>query len=787
MLPALGGMAFAQTAAQAPAAAVEGETLKLSTFTVSTERDYGYRASNSIAGSRTNTAIKDLPVNIQVFTKDLFDDLGIINQVDLEAYNGSLVNGGADRNSDNVIQQAYNSFLFRGFQQNWGLRDGLREYDPVDLQGIARVEVVKGPVAALYGLTYPGGVMQNITKTVDYAQNFTRTSASYDNNGQYRAAVDANYSGKLNEGKFGVRVNGAFTHSVDQRAHSEGKVTFLSNNLSWQPTPNTTVELLAEKGYREKPNGLGYFSRGETGAAGNNADIPLQIVHPEIPWDWNWSDGRNMRSLDTKLYRGKITQVVGDLELQAHWQYSGRQQIDGNGWDASGNTQSGDGWEAGGGWTTYAGQEVIEMGYSYRDWSNEMHTYGFTGVYKMDMGTTKNTFAFGGNAWGEKFVSRSATQAGAANPQRLRFPVKAGIPITTTWAPPQDVHPVTDGNGYTHENNSNDYYFVNWQMSAFDNRLNTNVSVNRTNVKLLQWANGQAATASITEQSKTSPMVGAIYKLTNAVSVFALHSTSLFPDSGKDSRGAQFSPQVGTGLEMGVKFETEDGRLSGTVSYFNITRDGGSQTDPNKNNVNTDEYDRLTNLNTPASLAQRNAQWSSRPIGDLIQGGEQKGKGIEIDVNYQPTKNWQLVASYANVDHKFTKSAVAATIGQTYPQAIKTRYSLLSKYTFSDGGAKGAYIGLGLSGGSKALMGYVNFGGKDVARYEPARMNVDMFGGYKTKLFNRNTTFQLNVKNLTSEDDYQGWKATGSSTKLSTERYAVPIPVLVRLSVAIDL
>jgi iron complex outermembrane receptor protein len=788
-LCASGGRAYAQTAPAAPAGE---EIVKLPTFSVSTERDYGYRASNSIAGSRTNTPIKDLPVNIQVFTKDLMDDLGLMNQVDLEAYNGSLVNGGADRNSNNPIQQAYNAFLFRGFQQNWGLRDGIREYDPVDLQGIARVEVVKGPVAALYGLTYPGGVMQNITKSVDFSQNFTRTTISIDSEGEMRGSIDANYTGTLNDGKFGARVNGAYTKSQDQRAHSEGKVEYTSTNLSWQPTPTTTVELLAEKGYREKPNGLGYFSTSDVpAAAGNQASIPLQIVHPEIPWDWNWSDGLNMRSLDTKLYRGKITQSVGDLDLQAYWQYSARKQIDGNGWDANGNSQSGDGWEAGGGWTTRAGQEVIEMGYSYRDWSNQMHNYGFTGVYKVELGTSKHSFAFGGNAWAEKFVSRSSTQAKAPGdptpPIHLFFPVQANISTATSYSPPPDVHPVTNGNGYTHENNSNDYYFVNWQMSAFENRLNTNVSINRTNVKLMQWANGEATTANVVEQSKTSPMVGGIYKVTDAVSVFALYSTSLFPDSGKDSRGGQFTPQVGKGFEGGVKFETADGMLSGTISYFSILREGGSQNDPNKNNVNTDIYDALTALGTQAALDQRNAAYSSRPLGDLIQGGEQESKGFEIDVVYQPTRNWQLVGSFANVDHEFTKSAVAATIGQTYPQAVKTRYSLLTRYSFTEGEAKGAFVGLGLSGGTKSLQDYQTFGGQTVARYEPARMNVDLFAGYKLKLFNRNANLQLNIKNLTAEDDYQGWKATGSATVLATERYAVPLPRIYRLTLSIDL
>lgn len=772
--------------AQTVAANEDQETVKLPTFTVSTERDYGYRASNSIAGSRTNTPIRDLPVNIQVFTKDLSDDLSLINQVDLEAYNGSLVNGGADRNSDNVIQQAFNAFLFRGFQQNWGLRDGVREYDPVDLQGMARVEVVKGPVAALYGLTYPGGVMQNITKAVDFERAFARTTFSVDSEGEYRATIDANFNGDINGHKAGVRYNGAYTKSFDQRAHSEGKVGYSQISFAGQATPTTLVELLAETGYREKPNGLGYFTQGEAGAAGNQAAIPLQIVHPEIPWKWNWSDGNNNRSLKTTLYRAKITQSLGDLDLQAYWQHSSRKQIDGNGWDAAGNTQSGDGWEAGGGWTTFAGQEVIEMGYSYRDWSNQMHNYGFTGVYKLDLAGTKNTFAFGANVWGEKFVSRSSTQAGAANPSRIRFPVQAGIPIITSFAPPPDVHPVTNGNGYTHEDNSNDYYFANWQMSSFGNRLNTNLSVNRTNVQLLQWANGETPTPNRIKQSKTSPMVGAIYKVTNSVSVFGLYSTSLFPDSGKDSRGGQFTPQTGKGFETGFKFETPDGKLSGTVSYFHIRRTGGSQTDPNKNNINTDIYDSLTALGTPAALAARDAQFSFRPLGDLIQGGEQRGKGVEVDVVFQPMRNWQIVGSFAKVDHEFTESAVAATIGQTFPQAIKTRYSLLTRYTFVEGAAKGAYVGFGLSGGSKSLQDYQTFGGETIARFEPARLNLDAFAGYRFKLFGYNSSVQLNVKNLTSEDDYQGWKATGSASVLATERYAVPLPTIYRFTFGID-
>jgi outer membrane receptor protein involved in Fe transport len=177
----------------------DSDVVRLSEFDVSTSRDYGYRATNSIAGTRTDTAIRDVPLNIQVFTKDLSDDLHFNSSVQLEAYSASVVNGGSDARSDNVIQQQYQSFVFRGFLQNWALRDGIREYDPVDMQDIARVEYVKGPAAALYGLAYPGGVQNNITKTADLSKNFTELRLSSGSYGETRATIDSNISATLNE------------------------------------------------------------------------------------------------------------------------------------------------------------------------------------------------------------------------------------------------------------------------------------------------------------------------------------------------------------------------------------------------------------------------------------------------------------------------------------------------------------------------------------------------------------------------------------------------------------
>jgi len=783
----------AQPAPAAPTNAGESEVIKLSPFEVSTARDYGYRASNSIAGTRTDTPIKDVPLNIQVFTKEFTDDLVINNQVDMEAYNGALVYGQADSFSDNPIQQPYQNFLFRGFRQNWGLRDGIREYDPLDAQGLARVEVVKGPAAALYGLAYPGGVMNNISKSVDFMKNFAVTRLIGGDNGYWRATIDANVSGKLAGGRFGVRYNGAYEQSADVRAHSDGRVKFQQIQLNWQPMDGTAIEFLAETGYRAIPNGINnndsYTTFGApTSEAGNHSDIPLQILRPDIPWNWNFSNGRDFRSLEINLRRLTVTQKVTDsFQLQGYYQYSDRLNIDGNGWDASGSGGA-DSWESAGSGFSLANNTVTST-YHYRDWGNKMHSYGVTGVYKLDFATVKNTFAFGGAAWAEKELSRASIPrdpAASAVVYQLAADVSTFIPLY----PPSDLGPETNGgpngNGYSHENNSNDYYFGNWQASWLDGRLKTNLGVNRTNIKLVHWNNGATAVPdNVYTASKWSPLFGAVFDITKEISVFAVHSTSLFPDSTKDSFGHQFTPLVGTSVEGGFKVDMMDGKLTGTVSYYDIQQTGGTQSAPNHENLNTQQWDTLTD-------AQRALRWPGQTratlfaAGDIIAGGKQEAKGIDLDLAYTPISNWQIVVSYAHVDHKFVTSSLANTIGETYPYAIRDRYSLLTRYQFTQGSAKGLAIGVGFSGGSKQLIDYQTWNGVDVARYNPARMWAEVFATYRFKLLGENALVQLNIKNLTKTPSYAGWKSTGSASILATERYKVPTPIVWRVSLGFD-
>ncbi len=786
-LPALGTAGFAQqSGAAAPA---DGEVVTLSPFNVSTERDSGYRASNSIAGTRTNTPIKDIPLNIQVFTKDFYDDLLITNQVDLERYNASLVNGGADTRSSNPIQQAYNAFLFRGFVQNWGLRDGIRQYDPIDTQGLARVEVVKGPAGPLYGLSYAGGVMNSITKQVDFRENFTSLRASVQNEGEYRGTIDANYTGNVGGGKFGVRFNGAHADTKDERAHSDGTVRYAQLNLEWQPFPNTQLKFLMEDGYREKNNGLGYFTRAERDAAGNvldnGASIPLQIDHPNIPWEWNWSTGTNPRSIDTELYRGTIDHAFNDqLSVTAYWQYGKRLNIDSNGWEANGSG-GGAAWDTNGntGWINPgAANEMIRLGYHYRDWGNHMHGYGATGIYKFDIGEIRNTFTIGGAAWGERFLTQRYAQPSTTT-NVLIFPVSANINTENVpTIPPNDFVADTGNGGWNRENNSNDYYFAAWQGSMLQNRLKLNAAINHTNLKLVQTS-GAGGPANVTEVSKNSPMVGAMFDVTKEISIFAVHATSLFPSTDKNSFSVQMPPEIGKSYEGGVKVELLDGKISGTISYYQIRKEGGGRQISPGFNQNVQRWDAMSDAERAANFPGQTRE-TLLAQGDFFPAGEIESKGYEADLIFQPTRDWQIMLSYAHNTNEVTQSADASQLGRATQGSIKDQVALLTKYSFSRDTLKGAYIGTGLQYAGKALQDYNGPGGG--ARYYPSTFYAEIFAGYRFKFLGYSSLIQLNVKNLTEQEQFVGWKATGSANVRSTQPYEVKTPVIYSLTVGLD-
>ncbi len=107
-----------------PSPAAKEETLQLSPFTVSTQQDRGYLASNSVSATRVDTAIKDLPFTVNAFTEQFITDIGARDLQDIVKYAPGVTGAGREFVSGNT------RFNIRGFDDQRPAAQRLRRGPP---------------------------------------------------------------------------------------------------------------------------------------------------------------------------------------------------------------------------------------------------------------------------------------------------------------------------------------------------------------------------------------------------------------------------------------------------------------------------------------------------------------------------------------------------------------------------------------------------------------------------------------------------------------------------------
>jgi outer membrane receptor protein involved in Fe transport len=106
-----------------------------------------------MTGSRVAMDVRELPFEVNIITSELFDDFAMFEIGDDLAYVSGLT--GVDQGG---------TFNLRGFNASNQLRDGFMRLGRYGKSNIDRVEVIKGPNAAIYGQTSPGGMINMISK-----------------------------------------------------------------------------------------------------------------------------------------------------------------------------------------------------------------------------------------------------------------------------------------------------------------------------------------------------------------------------------------------------------------------------------------------------------------------------------------------------------------------------------------------------------------------------------------------------------------------------------------------
>jgi iron complex outermembrane receptor protein len=150
----VGTLALTGRAQPTPAPAAAGsDTVTLSEFNVAEKSgSNNYIASETMTGSRINTKIIDLPYSIVNLTSEFFKDFNVEILDENMTYIGGLtgINIGG-------------SFNLRGFTSTSQLRDGFYRLGRYGLSNIDRIEIIRGPMAAIYGRSSPGGMVNFVS------------------------------------------------------------------------------------------------------------------------------------------------------------------------------------------------------------------------------------------------------------------------------------------------------------------------------------------------------------------------------------------------------------------------------------------------------------------------------------------------------------------------------------------------------------------------------------------------------------------------------------------------
>lgn len=238
--------AFGQTATS-PAASpgTKDEVVELSPFVVNAEEDTGYQATNTLAGSRMNTSLKDTAASISVLTEEFMKDIGAINLNDAIAFGNNVEFDDTQTSNDNATFEFFSTFRIRG-QAATVARNYFRWKLPADLFNAERIEEARGPNSILFGIASAGGLISTQTKQASTNRNFRRGQLVYGSYDSRRATVDINQTAF--NGKFGVRFNAVtsksngyqhFVFNEDNRAHLA---------LKYNLTPNTIIRAEYERG-----------------------------------------------------------------------------------------------------------------------------------------------------------------------------------------------------------------------------------------------------------------------------------------------------------------------------------------------------------------------------------------------------------------------------------------------------------------------------------------------------------------------------------------------------------
>jgi hypothetical protein len=271
-----GTMSAPGSAGTAPASDSE-KPLTLSPFTVSSEKDSGYYAENTLAGSRIKSNISDLGASITVVTKQQMEDTASVDINDVfkyeantegaSTYSPSIVDRGTVKDTlagytygnNGDTTTAAQSNRIRGLAApNAALNNfSVNNRIPFDSYNTQSIEITRGPNSLLFGLGTPAGVVNQNASQAVLNRNTNSVNVRTDQNGTYRGSLAINRS--LIKDRLSVFGAVLYDNRQFERKPSRDLYRRQYGALTFKPFSKTVIRGFMEN-YRNDANRPNFFT-----------------------------------------------------------------------------------------------------------------------------------------------------------------------------------------------------------------------------------------------------------------------------------------------------------------------------------------------------------------------------------------------------------------------------------------------------------------------------------------------------------------------------------------------
>ena len=683
-------------------------------------KESSYKNTNSFIGTKTASALKEVPQSVGYVTKELILDQGAttVNEVVKNI-------SGVNQNS------SYNDFSIRGFRatgnRNSGnLLNGMRAQTSLwkqsSLANIERVEVIKGPASALFGNAAPGGVINRVTKKplFENKNSITVGVGSWNTLKTY-----GDFTGPLNPKKTLLyRLNLGYEKTDSFRDLQGSESIIAAPSFSYIPNEKTHINVdfvyqnfngKIDRGQSVPADGNVYSTPISRSLSAANDFLKENTLNTTIALTHKFSEHISLNA----IYLNSSYSEDMLEHTQANLYYK---QI-GNGANAF----------------RYADPNKVMMTANQRKRyfaNNSFNTYfnfNFnTGILKHKLLVGYDYFiseqkAGSSSISAQGYLSKDKTKV--VNTYTTTANVLAGsVQTPTTNVPVFDLYDPIAGNAYKDiskyiwkQNTLNPY-------EEYSHGVYVQEQIDISIVKLLiglrqEWFTeilNKETTKEISRQTSAFiPRVGLVVEASENINLYSTWVKGFQPQganiqSDPDRYGGPFDYMKSELYEVGLKTEWFNKRLSATLAIFKITQENSLEQSPKAGK----------------------ADWRV-PV-------DEESNGFELDVAGQILPNFSVVANYAYTDARIVKlkeEGAIKDLNVQRPSTPRHAANLWTKYIFENGSLKGLGAGIGVSYASERL-GQVGRRATAASYPDYTLLNAVLY--YKVK----DVQLQLNVNNV---------------------------------------